>query len=65
MKAKYTILIIVVGYCLDFMGTLFKIQHQGYADTALLIATILKVIGLVLLTYKIIQYEGLKEFMNK
>ena len=65
MKAKYTILIIVVGYCLDFMGTLFKIQHQSYADTTLVIATFLKITGILLLTYKIIQYEGFRKFMNK
>ncbi len=65
MEAKYTIIIIVVGYCLDFLGSLFKIQHQSYADATLIIATVLKVFGIVLLAYKIIQYEGFKKFMNK
>ncbi len=65
MKAKYTIIIIVVGYCLDFAGGLFKIQHRSYADMTLVIATLLKMLGIVLLAYKIIQYEGFKKFMNK
>ena len=65
MKAKYTIIIIVVGYCLEFMGSLFKIQHQGFADNTLVIATLLKVLGAVLLAYKIVQYEGFKKFMNR
>jgi len=65
MKAKYTIVIIVVGYCLEFMGALFKIQHQSFADNTLVIATVLKVLGVVLLAYKIIQYDGFKKFMNR
>ena len=65
MKAKYSISIIVIGYCLDFMGALFKIQHQSFADNVLILATFLKVFGLMLLAYKIITYDGFRSFMNK
>ena len=65
MKAKYTIVIILVGYCLEFMGGLFKIQHNSFAVNILVTAIVIKVLGMVLLTYKIIQYQGFKKFMNK
>jgi len=42
MKAKYAICLLVFGYCLDFIGGLFKILHTAQADITLTVAAILK-----------------------
>lgn len=64
MKAKYAIILIALGYCLDFVGAISKITHAPYANNLLLIAVCLKVVGVMLLVFKIISYEGFKKFMN-
>ena len=65
MKAKYTILLIALGYCFDFAGAWAKVTHAPYANQLLLIATCLKVAGVVLLVFKIISYDGFQRFMNR
>ena len=65
MRAKHAILLIALGYCFDFAGAWTKIMHAPYANNLLLIAVCLKVVGVALLAFKIISYEGFKKFMNK
>jgi hypothetical protein len=65
MKAKHSIALLVFGYCLDFVGGLFKILHSPKADTILTIAAILKILGAILLLYKVTNYPKIKEFLNK
>jgi hypothetical protein len=64
MKVKHAIALLVFGYCLDFLGALFKIVHRPDANTVLTVATLLKIIGSLLLLYKITNYPKIKEFMN-
>jgi len=64
MKVKHAIIFLVVGFCLDFIGVLFKIMHYANGDTLLTIATFLKVFGGLLLLYKILTNPKIKDFMN-
>lgn len=64
MKAKYALVILILGFCFDFIGALFKIMHSREADTILTLAAILKVLGAVLLLYKLITYPKWKDFLN-
>ena len=65
MKAKYTIILIALGFCLDFVGSLCKTSHYPNANTILLMATVLKVTGVLWLTFKIVSYSGFKKFMEQ
>ena len=65
MKAKHAISILVFGYCLDFIGTLFKILHTAQADITLTIAAFLKVIGGLLFLYKLLSYPKVKDFLDQ
>lgn len=65
MKAKHAILLIALGYCFDFVVAWSKITHAPYANNLLLIAVCLKVVGVMLLVFKIVNYEAFKKFMNK
>ncbi|MDQ3277949.1 MAG: hypothetical protein M3Q06_06470 [Bacteroidota bacterium] len=60
MKAKHTILLIALGFSLDYLSSWFK-----SGQTLLLIATILKVAGILLLAYKVITYDGFRRFMER
>lgn len=64
MKAKHGIIILILGYCFDFIGGLFKIMHREGADTILIVATVLKIFGALTLLYKLIIYPKIKDFMN-
>ena len=64
MKAKYAISLLVFGYCLDFIGGLFKILHTAEADITLTVAAILKVLGALLFLYKLTNYPKIKEFLD-
>jgi hypothetical protein len=65
MKAKYAILLIAFGFCLDFLGSLMKITHSREANTVLIVSTLIKIAGVLLLSFKVVQYEGFRKFMNK
>ena len=64
MKTKHALLLIAFGYCLDFVGALQKIMHHPRADLLLIMATMLKVAGVLLFAYKLITYPRTKNFMN-
>jgi hypothetical protein len=64
MKVKHALVILVFGFCLQFIGTVIKILHWQGADLTLTIAAIIKVTGALVLLFKIFTYEKLKEFLN-
>lgn len=64
MKAKHAVLLIAVGYALDFWASLRRVAHGADANTLLFIATVFKVAGVLLLAYKIIRYPGFRKFMD-
>lgn len=64
MKVKHAISLLVFGYCLDFAGAVFVIMHRPSAHTLLTFAAILKIMGALLLLYKITNYPKIKEFIN-
>jgi hypothetical protein len=64
MKAKHALLMLALGFCLDFVGSYMKILHRGSADLLLLLAVILKVAGVLLLAFKLVRYSGLQRFLN-
>ena len=65
MKAKHTILLIALGFCLDYIGSLSQIMHRSEARVLFILATLLKVVGIVWLAYKVVTYEGFRRFMER
>ena len=65
MKAVHAITILIVGYCLDFIGGLLKVLHTASADTVLIFAAALKVAGALLFLYKLTNYAPIKDFLDK
>ena len=65
MKAKHTILMIALGFCLEFVGSLTRVMHRSEANALLVLATVLKVLGVLLLAYKVVRYEGFRKFMER
>ena len=65
MKAKHTILMIALGFAIGYLGTLTQIFSRTEANIMIVIGTILKVVGILLLAYKIIKYEGFRKFMER
>ncbi|MCC6287835.1 MAG: hypothetical protein IT249_08120 [Chitinophagaceae bacterium] len=64
MKVKHAVIILALGYSLNFIGAFMKIMHRASADIVLLLSTICSVWGIVLLLYKLITYPKIKDFMN-
>ena len=64
MKAKHALVLLVFGYCFDFVGAVLKIMHRPGADNLFIAATILKISGALLLLYKITNYRKIKEFLD-
>lgn len=65
MKAKHALIILVIGYCLDFIGGLFKLEHWEYADQLLIVATVFKVIGALAFLAKLLTHPKVKDFLNQ
>jgi len=64
MKIKTGLLILIVGYVIDFIGAWMKVTHQQFADMALGIAVLLKVTGLLLFTFFLLAHPKVKAFLN-
>lgn len=64
MKVKHAILLLVVGFCCDFIGADFKILHMVYADPLFVVGMVLKVVGILLFAYKLFTYPKAKDFLN-
>jgi hypothetical protein len=45
MKAKYAVILFVIGVCTNLIGALFKIQHWFGADALLIAGSLLEVGG--------------------
>ena len=65
MKARHAITLLVLGYCVDFVGALQKILHSPNADLILTAGMALKVAGGLLLLYKLLRYGPLRDFMDR
>lgn len=65
MKAKHAITLLVLGYCLDFIGALIKILHRPEADATLTAAAVLKVLGALFFLYKLTNYPKFKDFFEQ
>ena len=65
MKAKHTILLIALGFCLEYIASLSRLLQRGEAQTLMVLATIFKVAGVLWLAYKVMIYEGFRKFMER
>ena len=64
MKIKSSIWIIAFAYIVDFIGMWMKITHQAFADFFLTLATVLKVIGVLLFAIFFLRHPKVKEFLE-
>lgn len=64
MKIKLSIWVFVFGFIVDFIGVWMKITHQAFGDLVLAFASVLKIIGLLLLTTFLLGHPQVKEFLN-
>lgn len=65
MKAKYALILFVLGVCTNLVGALFKIQHWSGADALLIAGSLLEVGGILLFSYKLLTHPKVKEFLNR
>ena len=56
---------IALGFAIGYLGTLTQIFPRSEASIMVIIGTILKVAGILLLAYKIVKYEGFRKFMER
>ena len=64
MKIKYLLVVILIGFLCTIIGTLFKIQHWQFAGEIFALGSIIKVIFIVLLIWKILSSDKSKDFLN-
>jgi uncharacterized membrane protein len=64
MKVKHFLALFFLGFCVDFVGVLFKIQHWAGADWLLIAGTVLKVMGALGLLLKLLTHPKIREFLN-
>lgn len=64
MKAKHAISLLVLGYCIDFIAAVRKITHSADAEFLFYAAAVLKILGGLLLLYKLFTYPKFRDFMN-
>lgn len=65
MKAKYALIILIVGFALSIIGAMFKIMHWPFASDMLMVSTAMQVIGCITLLYKLVTYPKIKDFLDR
>ena len=65
MKAKHALMLLALGYCFDFIGALFKLEHWEYADQIFIVSTVCKVTGTIVFLLKLLAHPKAKEFLNR
>lgn len=64
MKTKHAILIFLLGFLTNLGGAFLKIVHFSNANLFLTIGSAIKIIGAILILYKLFTYPKFKDFMN-
>jgi len=65
MKAKHALIILIIGFVASAFGAMLKIMHWPGANITLTVATVLQVIGWLLLLYKLVTYPKIKDFLTR
>lgn len=61
MKLKYALAVLGIGYLFDFAGTWMRMVHWPNHFEVLLVATLLKMAGVVLLIMRVLQHPKLRD----
>ncbi|PSG91617.1 gliding motility protein GldL [Aurantibacter aestuarii] len=64
MKVKHILAVLISGFALSIISAVFKILHLQFAQEALILATLLIVIGFILLIIKLFTSKKFKDFLN-
>ncbi len=64
MKLKHGLILLLIGYCFEFIGTFEKIMHYSYSDLVWIFSLTFKLAGAILVAYKIQNNPKLKDFWN-
>ena len=62
MKLKYGLAVLGAGYLLDFAGSWMRLVHWPNHFEVLLVATVLKMAGVILLILRVMQHPKLRDF---
>lgn len=64
MKTKHALVVLVIAFLVVLAGALFKIMHWPLGNELLILGLSLKVIGVILLLYKLLTHSKFKDFLN-
>ena len=64
MKIKHTVVVLGIGFMLIIIGALFKIMHCDLGNELLVTGMLVKIIGGILLLYKLLTHPKFKDFLN-
>jgi hypothetical protein len=69
MKAKYAIVIFLVGFLINLLGAWLKITHISLGllngNICLTIGSVIQGLGILLIVFKVLTNKGFKDFFNK
>ena len=64
MKIKHKVVVLGIGFMLIIIGALFKIMHWDLGNELLVTGMLAKIIGGILLLYKLLTHPKFKDFLN-
>ena len=65
MTARQSISLFLLGAALMILGAMFKVQHWPGADMMLATASLLQIIGVLVVAIKVLRYPGFKDFLDR
>jgi hypothetical protein len=64
MTARGAIVLFLLGVAITIAGSTFKIMHWPFADALLSGASLVQVIAVLVIAYKVFRYPGAREFLD-
>ena len=65
MKARGAIVLLLFGFALSIIGSLFKIQHWPHASELLIASSLIQAFAVVVIALKVSRYPGFKDFLDR
>ncbi len=64
MTARGAIVLFLLGVAITIAGATFKIQHWPFADALISGASLIQMIAVLVIAYKVFRYPGAKDFLD-
>jgi len=65
MKARHGLIALLLGLVLEAIALIFKFEHWSFTPVIVITGMLLKIVGLIVLGWKVLRWPGFKNFLER